>query len=96
MEAVPRLAADALNQMRGAIEHALFAEVEQMAGRKLEPSEAQDIEMPVKTDSEGLAQWFKAKAPCACRRPVSGRRASLGARYRVFLFFEGRVSRRGR
>lgn len=60
-EAVPRLAADALNQMRSAIEHALFAEVEHLTGRKLEPEEAQAVEMPVAKDPKALADWFKHK-----------------------------------
>jgi hypothetical protein len=60
-EAVPRLASDALNQMRSAIEHALFAEVEHLTGRTLEPEEAQAIEMPVTKDPKALSEWFKHK-----------------------------------
>lgn len=60
-EAVPRLASDALNQMRSAVEHALFAEVEHLTGRKLEPEEAQAIEMPVTKDPKALTEWFKHK-----------------------------------
>lgn len=58
-EAVPRLASDALNQMRAAIEHALFAEVGHLTGRKLEPEEAQAVEMPVAKDHKALSEWFK-------------------------------------
>ena len=60
-EVVPRLAADALNQMRSAIEHALFAEVCHLTGRKLEAEEAQAVEMPVKKDEQALTEWFKHK-----------------------------------
>lgn len=58
-ESVPRLASDALNQMRSAVEHALFAEVEHLTGRKLEPEEAQAIEMPVTKEPKALADWFR-------------------------------------
>lgn len=58
-ESVPRLAADALNQMRSAIEHALYAEVEHLSGRKLESKEAQAVEMPVKEENGSLTDWFK-------------------------------------
>lgn len=58
-EAVTRLASDALNQMRSAVEHALFAEVKHLTGRKLEPEEAQAIEMPVTKDHKALGDWFK-------------------------------------
>ena len=60
-EAVPRLAADALNQMRSAIEHALFAEVVHLTGRPLTPEESQAIEMPVSRDPGNLSEWFKHK-----------------------------------
>jgi hypothetical protein len=60
-EAVPRLASDALNQMRSAIEHALYAEVEHLIGRTLDSEEAKGIEMPVKTDEPALAEWARHK-----------------------------------
>jgi hypothetical protein len=60
-EAVPRLTSDALNQMRSAIEHALFAEVGHLTGRKLEPEESQAIELPVAKDHKALSEWFKHK-----------------------------------
>lgn len=60
-EAVPRLASDALNQLRSAMEHALFAEVVQLTGRDLTPEEAQAIEMPVTKDPKALSDWFKHK-----------------------------------
>ncbi|MGX5716794.1 hypothetical protein [Arthrobacter sp. MAHUQ-56] len=58
-ESVPRLASDALNQLRSALEHALFAEVVQLTGRELTQEEAQAIEMPVARDPKALADWFK-------------------------------------
>lgn len=60
-EAVSRLAPDALNQLRSAMEHALYAEVEHLMGRSLDASEAQAIEMPVKTTPEALKVWFNHK-----------------------------------
>lgn len=60
-EAVSRLASDALNQLRSAMEHALYAEVEHLMGRSLDASEAQAIEMPVKTTPEALKVWFNHK-----------------------------------
>lgn len=60
-EAVPRLASDALNQLRSAMEHALYAEVEHLMGHSLDASEAQAIEMPVKTSPAALRDWFKHK-----------------------------------
>lgn len=60
-EAVPRLAADALNQMRSALEHALYAEVEHLSGRQLDPEEAKGIELPVDKDEPALAQWAKQR-----------------------------------
>lgn len=58
-ESVPRLASDALNQLRSALEHALFAEVVQLTGRELTQEEAQAIEMPVAKDPKALVDWFK-------------------------------------
>lgn len=60
-EVVPRLAVDALNQLRSAVEHALFAEVEHEEQRPLEAAEAQAIEMPIKVDRSGLAEWHLHK-----------------------------------
>jgi hypothetical protein len=57
-QSVPRHAADAINQLRSALEHALSAEVEHLMGRTLEPLEAQSIEMPVPKNEAGLATWF--------------------------------------
>lgn len=60
-EAVPRLTADAINQMRSAIEHALFAEVEFQMGRPLNSAEAQLVEMPAKKDNDKLLLWMQDK-----------------------------------
>lgn len=60
-EAVPRLTADAINQMRSAIEHALFAEVEFQMGRPLNSDEAQMVEMPAKRDNDNLLLWMRHK-----------------------------------
>jgi hypothetical protein len=50
-EAVPRLVGDALNELRSALEHIVYAEVEYQEGRRLTAVEARSIEMPI-TDSE--------------------------------------------
>lgn len=60
-EAVPRLTADAINQMRSAVEHALFAEVEHQVGRPLNPEEDRNIEMPAKVDNDKLLEWMRDK-----------------------------------
>ncbi|GIH02921.1 hypothetical protein Rhe02_09880 [Rhizocola hellebori] len=61
---IPRLTADALTQLRAAIEHTLFAEVEHQIGRKLNTSEARRIEMPASTSSDGFSDWLRQR-----RRP---------------------------
>ncbi|BCW36049.1 hypothetical protein StoSoilA2_21050 [Arthrobacter sp. StoSoilA2] len=58
-EAIPRLAADALNQLRSALEHALYAEVEHLSERGLEPEEAKGIELPVAKDEQALREWAR-------------------------------------
>ena len=58
-EAVPRLVADALTQLRAALEHTLYAEVEASLGRSLTDEEARGVEMPATTDAGALAKWFR-------------------------------------
>ncbi|MEO3939503.1 hypothetical protein V3C41_00275 [Paenarthrobacter nicotinovorans] len=60
-QSVPRQAADIINQLRAALEHALSAEVEHLMGRQLEPAEEQSIEMPVPKSDSGLSGWFRHK-----------------------------------
>lgn len=60
-QSVPRHAADAVNQLRSALEHALSAEVEHLMGRPLERAEAQAIEMPVPKNKQGLSSWLHHK-----------------------------------
>ncbi|WP_406485914.1 hypothetical protein [Streptomyces phaeochromogenes] len=57
-QAVPRLVADALTQLRAALEHTLYAEVEAAVGRPLTEEEAKSVEMPATCDATALAQWF--------------------------------------
>ncbi|MGI5238706.1 hypothetical protein [Dactylosporangium sp. CA-139066] len=59
--AVPRLVADALTQLRAAIEHTLFAEVEHQIGRRLDASEARRIEMPATTSNDGFSDWLRQR-----------------------------------
>ncbi|WP_329218609.1 hypothetical protein OG352_19870 [Streptomyces sp. NBC_01485] len=58
-EAVPRLVADALTQLRAALEHTLYAEVEANLGRPLTDEEARGVEVPATTDAGTLAKWFR-------------------------------------
>jgi hypothetical protein len=60
-EAVSRYVADALTQLRAAIEHTLFADVEHRLGRPLAHSEANSIEMPALEDSGKFDGWLKAR-----------------------------------
>lgn len=60
-EAVPRLFADALNQLRNVMEHALGAEVSYRLSRSLTPDEARAVEVPA-TNSEGAFDaWTRHK-----------------------------------
>jgi hypothetical protein len=63
-EAVPRLAADALTQLRAAIEHSLFAEVEHQMGRTLNTVEERRIEVPASTSVDVFNEWLRQR-----RRP---------------------------
>ncbi|WP_281156602.1 hypothetical protein [Streptomyces sp. HYC2] len=57
-QAIPRLVADALTQLRAALEHTLYAEVEAALGRLLTEEEAKGVEMPAVCDAAALARWF--------------------------------------
>lgn len=56
-ESVPRLFADALNQIRNLLEHCLFAEVDVRVQRDLTPREAAAIEVPAKVSEEAFDDW---------------------------------------
>jgi hypothetical protein len=56
--AVSRYVADALTQLRAAIEHTLFAEVEHQLGRELDATESRRIEMPVCTTADAYESWL--------------------------------------
>lgn len=89
-EAVPRLASDALNQLRSAMEHALYAEVEHLMGRPLDSSEAQAIEMPVKMSPVALKDWFNHKRLRTL--PVLQASGVLGRRIEVLQPYQGEDS----
>jgi hypothetical protein len=59
--AVPRLAADVLTQLRTAIEHTLYAEVQELLGRELTGAEERRVEMPAVTTPEDFDNWLKAR-----------------------------------
>jgi hypothetical protein len=58
---VPSLVADALTQLRAAIEHTLYAEVLTGLDRDPTTDEARSIEMPAVTKPEHLSAWFNHK-----------------------------------
>src|SRR4051812_2545305 len=57
-EAIARYAADALTQLRAAIEHTIYAEVEHQLGRKLTKDEGRQIEMPATTKESDFDDWL--------------------------------------
>ncbi|GAA3810781.1 hypothetical protein [Cellulomonas soli] len=56
--AVSRYTADALTQLRAAVEHVLYAEVEHTLGRDLTDREEKVVETPAFTDADNLTRWF--------------------------------------
>lgn len=59
--AVSRLAADAMVNLRAAIEHAVFAEVEMRLGRTLAAEEARRVEMPAAATAADFDGWLKGR-----------------------------------
>ncbi|WP_405785644.1 hypothetical protein [Streptomyces sp. NBC_01367] len=57
-ELMPRLVADALTQLRAALEHTLYAEVEHLLKRPLTDQEARTIEMPACPDQARFDTWL--------------------------------------
>lgn len=57
-EAIARVFADATTQLRAAIEHTIFAEVEHHLGRDLTSQEARSIEMPAFITEELFDGWL--------------------------------------
>ncbi|MEU1502188.1 hypothetical protein [Streptomyces sp. NPDC005732] len=55
---IPRLVADTLTQLRAALEHTVYAEVEHLLARPLTPEEARSIEMPASTTSASFESWL--------------------------------------
>jgi hypothetical protein len=60
-EAVPRLVSDALNQLRSAVEHALFAQLEHELGLALSEDDARFVEMPARLTSASFDSWINDK-----------------------------------
>ena len=59
--AVARFAADALTQLRAAIEHTIYAEVEHALGLRLKYDEARRVEMPVSTSEDAFSKWLTSR-----------------------------------
>ncbi|WUT01648.1 hypothetical protein OHA46_33360 (plasmid) [Streptomyces sp. NBC_00708] len=57
-EAIPRLVADALTQLRAALEHTVYAEVLHLLPRPLTAEEARRIEMPASTSPADFESWL--------------------------------------
>ncbi|MET9880393.1 hypothetical protein ABZZ36_38175 [Actinacidiphila glaucinigra] len=57
-ELLPRLVADALTQLRAALEHTLYAELEHLLQRPLTDQEARLIEMPACTELARFDTWL--------------------------------------
>ncbi|MFG2440985.1 hypothetical protein [Streptomyces sp. NPDC048508] len=57
-EALPRLVADALTQLRAALEHTVYAEVEHLLARPLTPEEARSVEMPASASLTSFESWL--------------------------------------
>lgn len=53
------LVGDALNALRGTLEHAIFAEVAEQRGPSMSAETAQRLEMPACVTSDGFATWSK-------------------------------------
>lgn len=77
--AVARFAADALTQLRAAIEHTIFAEVEYQLGRGLTEEEARRIEMPACLTEDDFKKW------------LAGRRRSELGPFRTGSVLAGRI-----
>lgn len=60
-QAVPRLFADALNQLRNVLEHSLNAELEQQLGRGLTLEEGRAVEVPATGDEDAFNAWSRHK-----------------------------------
>ncbi|WP_460578410.1 hypothetical protein [Glaciibacter psychrotolerans] len=60
-QAAARLFADALNQARNSVEHALFAEVLHRLNRPLTPDESRAIEIPAFDEIDKFQKWAKSK-----------------------------------
>ncbi len=59
---VPLLAADAFNDLRAAIEHAIFIEAEMAAGGALDESAARLVEMPAARTFDSFSEWNRKQA----------------------------------
>lgn len=58
-EGVPRQFADAVNQCRNALEHALTAEIRHRVGRELTEKEARAVEVPAAKDAGDFMDWHR-------------------------------------
>ncbi|MER5980652.1 hypothetical protein ABT142_29760 [Streptomyces sp. NPDC001857] len=87
-EAIPRLVADALTQLRAALEHTVYAEVQHLLRRPLTAEESRSIEMPASTSLTVFDAWLNDRR----RRglPPLQPRAPLAQRIRALQPFQRR------
>ncbi|MFI1018224.1 hypothetical protein [Streptomyces sp. NPDC020965] len=81
-EVIPRLIADALTQLRAALEHTVYAEVEHLLERPLTDQEAHCIDMPACTETRAFETWLahgrrRTLAPLAASAPLVKRIRTL-------------------
>ncbi|MFJ7063366.1 hypothetical protein ACIQVA_37900 [Streptomyces microflavus] len=81
-EAIPRLVADALTQLRAALEHTVYAEVQHLLRRSLTAEEARSIEMPATTSLADFEAWLNHRrrrglAPLQPSDPLAQRIGAL-------------------
>lgn len=80
--AVGRFTTDAMTQLRAALEHTIFAELEHDLGRSLTSDEARTVEMPAAVSAAKFEGWLRhptrrAMAPFADESPLVRRIRSL-------------------
>ncbi|MFE2145824.1 hypothetical protein ACFXA3_29525 [Streptomyces sp. NPDC059456] len=75
---IPRLVADALTQLRAALEHSLYSEIEHLLGRPLAGPEERCIEVPATVTPEAFDRWLadrrrRTLPPLDAAGPLAGR-----------------------
>lgn len=77
-QAVARSAGDALNQLRSALEHVVYAEVAHQIQRPLTPREARSIEMPAAAGADDFRAWLQRRSSLAPLQPGAALAERIG------------------